>query len=981
MNKSIIISILLVCGFSVSAQEKQPADYVNPFIGTGFHGHTYPGVAVPYGMVQLSPDTRLDGWDGCSGYHYSDSLIYGFSHTHLSGTGCSDYGDILIAPYMADEPYYNNTQYSSSFQKKNEVARAGYYSAVLDRFKVKAELTATQRVGFHRYTYSKSKDGRLTLDLAHRDRTTEAWIRVVNDREIQGFRRSTAWAKDQHIYFAIKFSEPFTNLQFLEDESLKDTIVDGVRMVIGSKLVAAMKFPSIKKRKLLVKVGISGVSAEGALLNLETELPGWDFDQAVKDAKAAWNRELSRIMVSGGAEDQLTTFYTSLYHCMVVPNVYSDVDGMYRCMDGNARKAEGFTPYTVFSLWDTYRAWHPLMTIIDTARVANYVQTFLSHYRFGGRLPVWELAANETDCMIGYHSVSVIFDAWSKGIRNFDASYALEAMMHSARLNHFGLLQLKQYNFIPADMEHEAVSKTLEYAYDDWCIAQMAASMGDSSEYRYFIKRAQAYKNLFDPQTHLMRPRINGGWKSNFSPTEVDQNFTEANSWQYSFYVPHDLAGLIALHGGAANFEAKLDELFTSSSELAGRNQSDITGLIGQYAHGNEPSHHMAYLYNYVGKPWKSQRLVRQIMDQMYTSKPDGICGNEDCGQMSAWYVMSALGFYPVCPGNTQYALGSPLFARAVVNLENGKKFTVVAENNSSQNVYIQSAALNGKPLNRAYIDHSEIMAGGELHLVMSDSLNAEWASAEEFLPKTAIESDQITVAPAFSTSSRTFIDSIVVQITSIQPDAIFGYTVYEIDKPNAKPQMRQGDRVVLTESSVVRAYAVRPNGVASSMVQGQFVKVQNVNNVEIKGHYDNMYNAGGDLALVDGFRGAKNFRLGGWQGYHNQDFEAVVDLGGVRPITSIGAGFLQDSGPWIMMPRYVEFSVSTDNVTYTPMGRVNSDVADTNEKPTAKDFVVDVNTSARYIKVFAKSFGKLPQWHISAGEPSWLFVDEIMVK
>lgn len=983
MNRFLILSILVAYSLPLAAQNKKPTAYVNPFIGTDFHGHTYPGATAPFGMVQLSPDTRLSGWDGCSGYHYSDSLIYGFSHTHLSGTGCSDYGDILIAPYVAEMPQLTYAGYASTFLKKNEIARAGYYSVLLDKYKVKAELTATPRVGFHRYTFKTAKNAALALNLAHRDRTIKSWVKFVNSNEIHGYRSSSDWAKEQELFFVIQFSEPYTVCGVADGAAVPaiDSLVDGARYIEGTELAVGLCFPKITKKQLLAKVALSAVSEDGAMANMKAELNGWNFDEVVGATSALWDRELAKIQVHGGTEAQRTNFYTALYHSMVVPNIYSDVDGQYRGMDGNVHVASSFTPYTVFSLWDTYRAWHPLMTIIDTKRTADYINTFLAHYQQGGRLPVWELSANETDCMIGYHSVSVITDAWMKGIRGFDPQLALRAMKHSATLSHLGLKELKEYNFIPGDMEHESVSKTLEYAYDDWCIAQMAKELKSDDDYKYFIKRAQAYKNLFDPETRLMRPRINGGWKSNFNPAEVDQHFTEANSWQYSFYVPHDISGLIALHGGADKFEVKLDELFSAPSALEGRNQVDITGLIGQYAHGNEPSHHMAYLYNYVGKPWKTQQRVRQILDEMYKPTPAGICGNEDCGQMSAWYVLSAMGFYPVCPGSTHYAIGTPLFDSTTINLENGKRFSIVAQGVSAENIYIESATLNGKPLLRSFIDHSEIMAGGVLRFKLGSKPNEAWAITPENSPSTMINDHRITIAPAFSTSTRTFTDRIEVEFGTIQPDATVFYTVLDINNPTPTPQWQQGNKVSIDKSAIVKIYSISHDGVTSAIIDGKFIKVQDVKSVNVKGSYSTLYTGGGHLALVDGIRGSANFRLGTWQGYQGQDFEAVVDLGEEKPVTYIGAGFLQDFSPWIMMPIYVEFSISNDNQTFNPLGRVTSDINPTSKTPTVKEFGVSTTSKARYIKVFAKSFGELPKEHLSAGEQSWLFIDEIVIK
>ncbi len=981
--KRILLLVLLVNSFVLWAQVK-PTDYVNPFIGTDFHGHTYPGATVPFGMVQLSPDTRLTGWDGCSGYHYSDNVIYGFSHTHLSGTGVADYSDILIAPVTGKKPIFDNKEYSSSFKKSSERAKAGYYSVYLDKYRVKAELTATARVGFHRYTYSRADAPALVIDLAHRDRVLESWIRVTGKNEIRGYRRSSQWAKDQKIFFVARFSEPFVaGPKFTDDsgEMSSQPNEDGSVEVKGTKLKLWVQFPKLKDKVLMVKVGISFVSEEGALKNLESEIPHWDFDGVVHSAENLWNAELSKIQVEGGTPEQLTTFYTAMYHAMVVPNIFSDVDGLYRAMDGDVYLADGFTPYTVFSLWDTYRAWHPLMTIIDRKRTGDYVNTFLTHYRYGGGLPVWELAANETNCMIGYHSVSVITDAWIKGIRSFDANYALRAMKNNANRNHLGLREYKHLGFIPGDREHESVSKTLEYAYDDWCIAQMANGLGDTNDYAIFIKRAQSYKNLFDSETRLMRPRLNGGFKEIFNPTEVDQHFTEANSWQYSFYVPHDLQGLINLHGGAEKFDAKLDELFSAPSQLSGRDQVDITGLIGQYAHGNEPSHHMAYIYNYVGKPWKTQRIVKQILNEMYSHKPDGICGNEDCGQMSAWYILSSIGFYPVCPGSTQLVIGSPLFPKTIINLESGKQFTIIAENVSERNIYIKAAYLNGSAIPRSWIDYHEVMAGGELRLAMDSVPNKNWGAAQNDLPFTVIDDYPITVAPYFNPSKQAFTDSVSISICTVQPQAQVFYSVEPIDAPLPTPKWIQGDKVKLSDSKRVRTYAILPNGQASAIVEGVFRKVNGVADVQINGQYSNLYTAGGKMGLVDGIRGNKNFRIGNWQGYQGQDFDAVIDMGEEKQITFVSAGFLQDPSPWIMMPREVSFALSVDGKNFTAAGAVMSDIPDNKMEPIIKDFFVNVNAKARYVRVYAKAFGPLPSWHESAGKPSWLFIDEIIIK
>ncbi|HEX7774839.1 MAG TPA: GH92 family glycosyl hydrolase, partial [Pyrinomonadaceae bacterium] len=595
-----ITCLLLLFQLHVYAQ-RDLTRYVNPFIGTAGHGHTFPGAIVPFGMVQLSPDTRLTGWDGCSGYHYSDSAIYGFSHTHLSGTGISDYGDILLMPAVG-QPFLDPTlveQYSTHFEHRNERATPGYYSVKLDDH-IFVELTATARVGMHRYTFPRTDDANILIDLDHRDKLVDFDLRITSKNTLVGWRRSQAWAKDQIVYFALEFSQPFTQYTTI-----------GVEDKRGRTSKMSFRFDAnLGHRPVLVKVGISSVDIDGALRNLRAEVNHWDFDKVRSDATAAWNAELNKIQASGGSEAQLTNFYTALYHAMTAPNLFMDVDGRYRGRDFKTRVADDFTNYTVFSLWDTFRAAHPLYTIIDQKRTRDFIKTFLVQYEQGLRLPVWELAANETDTMIGYHAVSVIADAAVKGIDGFDLRKAYQAMRHSAELKH------NDKGFIAMEDERESVSKVLEYAYDDWCIAQVARMVGETADQTRYSARAQSYKNVFDRSTGFMRPRSNGGWLEPFDPREVTFGFTEANSWQYTFFVPHDIDGLIELMGGRERFAGKLDQMFAAESRTTGREQVDITGLIGQYAHGNEPSHHMAYLYNYVGQAWKTQSRVRQIMDQ-----------------------------------------------------------------------------------------------------------------------------------------------------------------------------------------------------------------------------------------------------------------------------------------------------------------------------------------------------------------------------
>lgn len=706
------------------------AKYVNPFIGTGGHGHTFPGSTVPFGMVQLSPDTRLKGWDGCSGYHYSDNVIYGFSHTHLSGTGCSDYGDILLMPTVG-KPKFGNKQYASPFKKENEKASAGYYTVFLEKPKVKVELTATTRSGLHKYTFPKSTSANIILDLTHRDRVKQGEINFVGNTEITGKRVSAAWANNQMLFYVIQFSKPFTKSGIVK----ANVINESLKHDTGSLLKAFVSFNTEEEEVIYARVGISAVSIENARKNLAEEQPEFDFEKVKNNAAFLWNNELNKINVESTDEESKQKFYTALYHCMISPNMYMDVDGSYRGRDFQIHQTPSFNYYTVFSLWDTYRALHPLLTLIDKERTSDFINTFIKQYEEGGRLPVWELSSCETDCMIGYHAIPVIAEAFMKDVKNFNQEKAYAAMKNSAMEDRNGLRSYKENGYIKFMGEGQNVSRTLEYAYDDWCIAMVAKQMGKTEDYLYFTKRALNYKNLFDPSTGFMRPKQDV-FMSPFDPYRVDHNYTEGNAWQYSFYVPHDLSGQMNLLGGKEKLVAFLDSLFTTSSKLTGHSPPDITGMIGQYVHGNEPSHQIAYEYNYAGQPWKTQAMTRRIMNEMYHAAPDGLAGNEDCGQMSAWYVMSALGFYAVCPGGSQYAIGSPIFSNATIRLENQKQFTVKTNGSGA---YIQSAQLNGKPYNKSYLEYSDINNGGVIEFKMGNEPNRNWGSGVSEVPVTKI--------------------------------------------------------------------------------------------------------------------------------------------------------------------------------------------------------------------------------------------------
>ena len=750
--KSLLIFFLILFLIIISSTPQfahtrlkkfDPNKFVNPFIGTGGHGHTFPGACVPFGMVQLSPDNGTAGWDWCSGYNYSDSVIIGFSHTHLSGTGIGDLCDILFMPaVLSINSETGNSKLKnlhSVFSHSTETASPGYYSVELKTFGIKAELTATKRAGFQKYIFPNSDDAIIVLNLGHSlnwDNTTEAYLKIVDNTTIVGYRFSTGWAKDQRVYFAAKFSKPFSEHFIDLNNQLNNNEIEAK----GKSLEGIFKFKTKLGEVILVKTGISSANIEGAMKDLNSEIPNWNFEKIKNDASISWRKELIKIKIEASDNNLKETFYTALYHTMLAPNLFSDLNGNFKGADSLVHNAKSYNQYTVFSLWDTFRAEHPLFTIIEKNLVNDFIKSMLAHYEEAGLLPVWELEGNETNTMIGYHAVPVIADAILKGFHGFNINEAYEAMKKSAMQDHFGLKYYKKLGYVPADKENESVSKTLEYSYDDWCIAQISRLLHKKNDYKLFMNRAGNYKNLFDPSTKFMRGKeSNGNWIKNFDPRYSNHRndvYTEGDAWQWNWFVPQDVNGLIKLMGGNENFTQKLDSLFNQSPVIEGSNASpDISGMIGQYAQGNEPSHHIAYLYNYAGKPWKTQEIVRKICETLYTDSTNGLCGNDDCGQMSAWFVFSSLGFYPVNPADGIYVIGSPMFNKVSINVGKGKYFTVIAKNASKENKYIQSAKLNGKKLDRTYIYHREIMNGGNLIFTMGNKPNKKWGSNKKDFP------------------------------------------------------------------------------------------------------------------------------------------------------------------------------------------------------------------------------------------------------
>lgn len=714
--------------------------YVDPFIGSGYHGHVFVGTSVPFGMVQLGPSNIHKGWDWCSAYHHSDSILIGFSHTHLSGTGCTDLGDILVMPLNEIRTPRGNQDnisdgYATKYSHANEVARPEYYSLLLDRYNIKAELTATDRVGFHRYTYPQGKPASILIDLREGNGSNayDSYIRQVDDYTVEGYRYVRGWSPSRKVYFVLKSDKKIEKFTAYDDNTpkpWKQLKVESVKSVLT--------FGDVKEVK--IKVALSSVSCENAMMNLQTELPHWDFDKVVKASSDRWNEQLAKLEVESDDEAAKRVFYTAHYHTMIAPTLFCDVNGEYRGMNDMIYTDPKKANYTTLSLWDTYRALHPLMTITQAERVDDIVNSMLSIYRQQDKLPIWPLMSGETNQMPGYSSVPVIADAYLKGFSGFDAEEAFRAMVATAtyeRQN--GVPYVMDRGYIPADKIHEATSIAMEYAVDDWGIAAMAKKMGKTADYETFVKRAMYYKNYFDSSIKFIRPKLeDGSWRTPYDPARSIHgvgDFCEGNGWQYTFFVPQDPYGLIGLFGGNKPFVEKLDQFFTNNDSMGEGASSDITGLIGQYAHGNEPSHHVAYLYVYAGAQWKTAEKVRYIMDEFYTDKPDGIIGNEDCGQMSAWYLLSAMGFYQVNPSDGVLVFGSPRFDKVTAKVRGGKTFTVEAENNSKENIYIQKVYLNGKLYPKTYITYNDIVSGGNLKFVMGKRPNKKWASNKSALP------------------------------------------------------------------------------------------------------------------------------------------------------------------------------------------------------------------------------------------------------
>ena len=746
----LILALVIISVWSFTKpfnSNKDLIEYVDPFIGSGGHGHVFVGATVPFGGVQVGPTNFNKGWDWSSSYHHTDSIVKGFCHLNVSGTGMSDLGELTIMPATGELKYNAGNQdnhmsgYSSLYRKNTEINTVGYYKVDLERYDINVELTASERVGFHRYTYPNSDNSRVIIDLGEgsADRPTETYLKKIDDTTFEGYRFSSGWARDQREYFTLVISKPVKDFILYDGGNKHDT--DELK---GEFVKGFLEFETKKNEEIYVKMGVSTVSSKNALENLNAEIPHWDFDKVKLEAENKWNQELSKINIKTEDLKRKRVFYTAMYHTMIAPNLYQDVNGEYRGTDKVVYKDTTFTNYTLFSLWDTYRAAHPLYTITHPERVSDMVNSMLKIFDHQGKLPIWHLRGNETNTMPGYSGIPVVIDASMKGFEGIDLEEVFEAVKESATGDHEpGVKKLMELGYIPGDYMVESVASSMEYAIGDWAIAQLAKKLNKDEDYNYFMKRSKAYKEYFDNETRFMRGKLtDGSWRTPFDPVRAEHrvnDYCEGNAWQYLWLVPQDPEGLIELLGGDEKYTEKLDELFSMSSELGEEASMDITGMIGQYAHGNEPSHHTTYMYAYSGQPYKIADKVRYINNELYTDKPDGLSGNEDCGQMSAWHIFSSLGFYPVNPSNGAYVFGSPLFEEASIVLPENKKFTIIAKENSDQNIYIQSVELNGKDYKYSYITHKDIVQGGELIFNMGPKPNKNFGKEKKFRPQSIV--------------------------------------------------------------------------------------------------------------------------------------------------------------------------------------------------------------------------------------------------
>ncbi len=949
----------IIISFTLCACNAQFTKYVNPFIGTGGHGHTFPGTVWPFGMVQLSPDTRVDGWDGCSGYHYTDSVILGFSHTHLSGTGIADYCDILIMPGNGSISLgeIEEGKYPvSTFKKSNERATPASYQVLLDNSKTLVQLTVTPRTGVHKYTFQSKENNWLVIDLKHRDKIEKAGFQIVQKDEIGGSRISSSWSKNQRVFFYLKFSSNIDQIKFSTD-SLKMFCF----------------FKELKNKTLTIQCSLSPVDLKGAQKNLQEEWINFNFKKAIKNCDDMWNKLLSRVNIQQPQKEdynKLKIFYSALYHCLIHPSLSQDVDGRYYGMDGMIHQAKkNSTRYTVFSLWDTYRAAHPLYQLIYPDYNKQFVNTFLEQFKETKRLPVWELASFETYCMIGNHSIPVLANYFlqNENLDRVEKNLIIESIEKTLEAGYSNIAQFKK-GFISMNESAESVSKTIENSIDFGALSEISKKYYPEKEY---------YKNLFNPKTGFFQSKIANKFLVNFDPREVNFNFTEANAWQYLFGAHHDIDGIIdclnisdkknnKLRSKAESLEFKLDELFGSSSEMNGRVQADITGLIGQYAHGNEPSHHVAYLYNYCNRNDKTQKLVQQIMDSFYTNKPEGLCGNEDCGQMSAWYVFSSLGFYPVNPITGTYQTGIPQFKNVELFPGGNQKMKLVSNKNDGSKWVYKIVKNNVESDNEI-----KLRDGDKVEFLFS---NVQYLKAKNSNTRIGNIND---VLPYLEQGDDVFIDSTSVVLSSINEKTIqYTFdTLESIEEYHTPLVIRNQKKLFFRTIDQIQR---KP----SKWIYTEFKPKPDNLSYCVTGQFDSQYSAGGKMALADGKIGSTDFRDGRWQGYWGQDIEIDIKINEKVNPEEISIGCLQDQGSWILLPKRIEIYVQDKNTgAFVYLDSISHKVPTNLNQSLIHIFKIKNIKESKSIRIKVINPGKLPDWHASSGNNSWIFLDEINVK
>ncbi|SMO64261.1 alpha-1,2-mannosidase, putative [Saccharicrinis carchari] len=998
----ILASLLSAC-YSGS---KSPYDYADPMIGTDGLGHTFPGATVPFGMVQLSPSNDFKAWNWCSGYHYSDSILKGFAHTHLSGAGLAGLGDILFMPTTGEVKLEAGTEenpemgYRSRFSHNQEEASPGYYSVVLKDYDVNVELTATERVGFHKYTPAQAGTLNVIIDPTHHimERVLDTGIEYISDTEMRGYKKSDGEGGERTVFFYARFSKPIIKFGLAKD----NTVSPGAETLKGKNTKAFVQVQLKSNEALQVQVALSFVSHRGAKSNFDAEGAGLSFTEVHTMARSKWSEKLNKIKVDGKSTSDKRIFYTAMYHSFISPNLISDVNGKY-VVEGKVLTSE-IPQYSNFSTWDTFRALNPLFTMIDQEKTAEFVNSLASrHSDAKVGLPVWECLGHDNVCMIGYNAVSPLVDAALKDIKGIDANQVYEAVRaaamstekHSPNYDKNGMEEYIQLGFVPAELNC-AVSKTTEQNYYDWCIAMLAKKLGRTADAQLFIERSLGYRNLFNPQTQFLHSKYTTGeWREMDLTVWSDLigNYVSGNIWAYSAFVPHDVEGLMSLIGGREELATWLDGIFTDTSHIAGDTHVDISGFIGKYGHGDEPGHHMPYLYNYAGQPWKTQSYVRKVMDDFYQDTPDGLVNNDDLGQMSAWYIFGALGFYPVCPGDMQYIITAPLFSSAAIQLENGKQFTIRAKNNPKENIYIQSVTLNGEPYTKSFIAHQQIMQGGEMVFEMGGEPNKKWASEPEDMPVSSVSVPkgssalpQITLKPFDKDNSEMFEGSRKVRLHSNTPDADIYYTL-DGSTPDKKSKKYKGG-ITMHKTSNLKAIAYADGMKPSFVYDRTYYAGRRFEELAQGYPILTLENKAGqhiptkDSPLMNQKIGSEKFNDGRWVGFNGRDMVAVIDFGQEIRLKNLSLGFLSNTGVWIFPPSAISVSASNDNKNFKEIAHKSFSYSQAELEETFLERpIFNLNhIKTRYLKVTASEFGPIPSWHAATGHKGLMYLDEIIL-